>query len=270
MTLSESLARVSIDTLVISRIFPALLTFIVCLVVMRIALVLSGKVLSQFSKLDDALHGFIRSAIRIVLWVITALIVADILGIPTTSLVAMFSVVGLALSLSVQNIMANLFSGMTLLMTRPFAVGDWVELSAQAGTVKSIGLFYTVIATGDNKTVSLPNSSVTASTVVNYHGESQRRVDMIFSASYDDETEKVKAALLEAVFADNRILSEPAPFVALKEYKASCIDYVLRVWCENKDYWDVYFALNESVRESFKRNGVTMTYEHINVHMINE
>lgn len=267
MTLSEALAGFALGSLALERIFPAVLTFIVCLVVMRIVTVLSGKLLNKSKKLDDALRGFIRSAIKIILWLLTAIIVADTLGIPTTSLVALFSVVGLALSLSVQNIMANLFSGITLLMTRPFAVGDWVELSAQAGTVKSIGLFYTVIATGDNKTVSIPNSAVTASTVVNYDSEAKRRVDMIFSASYDDATEKVKAAITEAVFAEGRILTEPEPFVGLKEYKASSIDYILRIWVRNEDYWAVYYALNEAVRESFKRNGVTMSYEHINVHI---
>ena len=270
MTNTKTLSDLTLGSLPLERLFPALLTFLVCLVFMRIIAAIAGNLLSKSKRLDQALRGFIRSAIKIVLWLLTAIIVADTLGIPTTSLVALFSVVGLALSLSVQNIMANLFSGVTLLMTRPFAVGDWIELSTQAGTVKSIGLFYTVIATGDNKTISIPNSTVTASTLINYNSEAKRRVDMLFSASYDDATEKVRAALMEAVFADSRILSDPEPFVGLKEYKASSIDYLLRVWCRNDDYWDVYFALNENVRESFIRNGVSMSYEHINVHMIQD
>ena len=264
------LAGFTLGSLTLERVIPALLTFIVCLVAIKLINALANKLLARSQRLDEALRGFIRSAVKIVLWLLTAIIVAESLGIPTTSLVALFSVAGLALSLSVQNIMANLFSGITLLMTRPFAVGDFVELSGQGGTVKSIGLFYTVIATGDNKTISIPNSSVTASTVVNFNSESLRRVDMIFSASYDDATEKVKAAIMEAVFAEGRILSEPEPFVGLKEYKASSIDYTLRAWCKNGDYWNVYFSLNEKVRESFLRNGVTMTYEHINVHMVKE
>ena len=264
------LAGFTLGSLALERVIPALLTFIVCLVAIKLISALANKLLARSQRLDEALRGFIRSAVKIVLWLLTAIIVAESLGIPTTSLVALFSVAGLALSLSVQNIMANLFSGITLLMTRPFAVGDFVELSGQGGTVKSIGLFYTVIATGDNKTISIPNSSVTASTVVNFNSESLRRVDMIFSASYDDATEKVKAAIMEAVLAEGRILSEPEPFVGLKEYKASSIDYILRAWCKNGDYWDVYFSLNEKVRDSFLRNGVTMTYEHINVHMVKE
>ena len=268
--ISQALAGFALGSLALDRIFPALLTFIICLIAMKLISTLAVKLLSKSSRLDEALRGFIRSAIKIVLWLLTAIIVADTLGIPTTSLVALFSVAGLALSLSVQNIMANLFSGITLLMTRPFAVGDFVDVAGQSGSIKSIGLFYTVIATGDNKVISIPNSTITGSTVVNYNTEALRRVDMIFSASYDDSTEKVKAAIMDAVFEDSRILTEPEPFVGLKEYKASSIDYLLRIWCKSEDYWGIYFALNENVRESFKRNGVTMTYEHINVHMVNE
>ncbi len=268
--IAELMATFSLGALALERLLPAVLTFILCLVVMRIISALSSRVLKATKSLDDTLRGFIRSAIKIILWLITAIIVADTLGIPTTSLVALFSVAGLALSLSVQNIMANLFSGITLLMTRPFAVGDYADIAGQSGTIKSIGLFYTVMATVDNKTISVPNSSITASTVVNYNTEARRRVDMIFSASYDDATEKVKAAILEAVMADGRILTEPEPFVGLKEYKASSIDYILRMWVKNEDYWNVYFAMNEAVRESFERNGVTMTYEHLNVHIEKE
>ena len=269
-SIKENLAGLTLGTLALERIFPAVLTFVVCLVVMQIVNTLCRKLINASKKLDEALRGFIRSAVKIILWLLTAIIVADTLGIPTTSLVALFSVAGLALSLSVQNIMANLFSGITLLMTRPFAVGDWVDVDGQSGSVKSISLFYTVLATGDNKMISMPNSTITGSTVVNYNTESLRRVDMIFSASYNDATEKVKAAIMEAVMANPYIHAEPAPFVGLKEYKASSIDYLLRVWCENADYWSVYYGLNEAVRDSFQRNGVTMTYEHINVHMIND
>lgn len=274
MTASESildsLAGLTLGSLALSRLFPALLTFIVCLIAMRIISGISVKLLSRSQRMDETLRGFVKSAIKIVLWLLTAIIVADTLGIPTTSLVALFSVAGLALSLSVQNIMANLFSGMTLLMTKPFQVGDFVDVSGQSGVIKSIGLFYTVMATGDNKVISIPNSTITASTVVNYNTETLRRVDMIFSASYEDATDKVKAAIMEAVMQDGRIKAEPAPFVGLKEYKPSSIDYILRIWCENDDYWDLFYSLNESVRESFRRNGVSMTYEHINVHMVKE
>jgi small conductance mechanosensitive channel len=122
----------------------------------------------------------------------------------------------------------------------------------------------------DNVAISLPNSDVTGSSVNNYSREPMRRVDMYFSAAYSEPTEKVKAAILEAVAQDARIVSDPAPFVRLFEYKGSVVSYVLRVWCKNADYWDVYFNLNENVRASFADKGVKFSYEHVNVHIVED
>jgi len=267
-TIKNMFPELTLAAITVNKLLPALLIFIVCLVGMKILNSLLGKILKNSKRIDGTLQGFIRSAVKIVLWLLTAVIVAEALGIPTTSLVALFSVAGLALSLSVQNIMANLFSGITLLISRPFAAGDFVELAGKSGTIKSVGLFYTVLCTPDNMLIDIPNADVTASSIVNYSSEPTRRVDMLFSASYEDETDKVKAAIMEAIAEDERILSEPAPFVGIKEYKNSSIDYTVRLWCKNADYWNIYYSMNERVRESFKRNGVTMTYEHLNVHIV--
>ncbi len=252
----------------LTNVISAVVIFVICLIVIKILSSVSEKMLSKSTKLDGTLRGFVQSAIKIVLWILAAIIVANALGINTSSLVALVSVVGLALSLSVQNILSNLFSGLTLLVTKPFAAGDFVELAGKTGIVKTVGLFYTQLDTLDNVAVSLPNSDVTASSVYNYTREPRRRVDMYFSAAYDEPTEKVKAAIMDAIQQDARILSDPAPFVRLFEYKGSAISYVVRVWCSNADYWDVYFDLNENVRESFQRNGVAMSYEHVNVHLV--
>ena len=252
----------------LTNVISAVVIFVICLIVIKILSSVSEKMLSKSTKLDGTLRGFVQSAIKIVLWILAAIIVANALGINTSSLVALVSVVGLALSLSVQNILSNLFSGLTLLVTKPFAAGDFVELAGKTGIVKTVGLFYTQLDTLDNVAVSLPNGDVTASSVYNYTREPRRRVDMYFSAAYDEPTEKVKAAIMDAIQQDARILSDPAPFVRLFEYKGSAISYVVRVWCNNADYWDVYFDLNENVRESFQRNGVAMSYEHVNVHLV--
>ena len=119
----------------------------------------------------------------------------------------------------------------------------------------------------DNVSISIPNSEITGSTIYNYSREPLRRVDMTFSTSYDAATEDVKAAILEVVEQDSRILHDPAPFVRLSAYKQSCIEYTVRLWVVNADYWAVYFDMNENVRESFKRNNIPMTYEHLNVHI---
>ena len=252
----------------LTNVISAVVIFVICLIVIKILSSVSEKMLSKSTKLDGTLRGFVQSAIKIVLWILAAIIVANALGINTSSLVALVSVVGLALSLSVQNILSNLFSGLTLLVTKPFAAGDFVEVAGKTGIVKTVGLFYTQLDTLDNVAVSLPNGDVTASSVYNYTREPRRRVDMYFSAAYDEPTEKVKAAIMDAIQQDARIFSDPAPFVRLFEYKGSAISYVVRVWCSNADYWDVYFDLNENVRESFQRNGVAMSYEHVNVHLV--
>lgn len=266
--LMSAFSGITVGTLDLTSLISAAISFVVCAVIIKIITILTDKALRRTKKLNGTMHSFIRSAIKVILWVITAIIVADALGVSTTSLVALFSVAGLALSLSVQNIMANLFSGITLLITRPFSTGDVVEIAGKSGTIKSVGLFYTVINSYDNQTISIPNSDVTATSVINFSTEKLRRVDMIFSASYDDETEKVKEAIFTAAKMDERILREPEPFVSINAYKASSIDYAARVWCKSEDYWDVFFAMNENVRRAFAENGVKMSYEHINVHMI--
>ena len=251
-------------------IFSAALSFVVCLIVLNLVMKVLDRVLAKANKLDGTLKGFIRSAVKILLWILLAIIVASALGIPTSSMVAVISIAGLALSLSVQNILANLFSGLTLLITKPFKAGDYVEVAGKAGLVKTVGLFYTQLNTLDNVAVSIPNGDITGSSVNNYSSEPLRRVDLNFNASYDSGTEEVKQAILAAIEKDERILKDPAPFVRLLAYKESTVEYVTRVWCKGADYWDVYFTLNENVRESFAENGVKLSYPRVNVHMMDK
>lgn len=264
----SSLGKVSIGDMALSTLFSAILSFLVCFIVIKLVMKLVDKLMANPTvKLDGTIKGFLRNAIYILLWAVAVIIVANALGIDTTSLVAVVSIAGLALSLSVQNILANLFSGLTLLITKPFAAGNFVEAAGKSGLVKTVGLFYTTMDTLDNVSISIPNSEITGSTIYNYSREPLRRVDMTFSTSYDAATEDVKAAILEVVEQDSRILHDPAPFVRLSAYKQSCIEYTVRLWVVNADYWAVYFDMNENVRESFQRHGVAMTYEHLNVHI---
>ena len=249
-------------------IISAIIVFLVCLIAIKILMKAVEKLLSRSKKMDTVLQGFLKTVLRIALWALAIVIIAGTLGIPTASLVAVISIAGLALSLSVQNILANLFSGITLLITKPFGAGDLIDVGANTGVVKTVGLFYTVLDTLDNRVVSIPNSDVTAASVVNYSRNPLRRVDMTFNASYDDSTEAVRTAILEAAQADEKILAEPAPFIVIGQYKESSVEYIVRVWCKNADYWDVYFGMNERVRERFAADGVHMTYNHINVHMV--
>ena len=250
------------------HLLTAVVMLVICIIVIKIITNIVDKLLSRNPKLDATIRHYIASGIRTLLWIIAIIIVANALGINTTSLVALVSVAGLALSLSIQNVMSNLFSGITLLIAKPFGTGDFVEAAGKTGIVKAVGLFYTQLDTLDNIAVSIPNSDVTAASVVNYSREPLRRVDRTFTTSYECPTEDVKAAIMSAVAKDERILSDPAPFVRLLDYKGSTVEYVVRVWCKNADYWNVYFDLNENVRKSFAENGVKFSYEHVNVHIV--
>ncbi len=254
--------------LALDTIVSGVLTFIVCYIVIRIVRVFLAKALGKTVKLDVPVRSLIYKAVMVLLWAVTVIIVAGAFGINATSLVAILSVAGLALSLSVQNLLTNFFSGILLLINKPFKEGDFVELGDKVGVVKSIGFFSSTICTPDNIDIIIPNGDLTAAAVKNYSRESERRVDLFFSASYDAPTELVKKAVLEAVEKDSRILTAPAPFVRLLAYESSSVRYAVRVWCRNADYWDVYFDLNENVREAFTANGVEMSYDHINVHML--
>lgn len=253
-----------LDFLVASAV-PAILILVIGLLVIRLVMETVKKILAK-SKLEKAAHSLIKTAIRVVLYILLALITASKLGIDVTGVVALASVLTLAVSLAVQNLLANVFSGFTLLYTKPFSSGDFVEIAGQSGTVQEIGLTYTKLATPDNKNVFIPNSAVTAAEIVNYTVLGTRRVNVDISASYDAPTQAVLEALLEAGNVPTR-LEEKAPFAALSSYGDSAINYVLHVWCTADDYWTTLFAVNEKVREVFAAKGIEMTYPHLNVHL---
>ena len=264
--MSQVLSAMGISS--VNALVSAVVTLIICIIAIKIITNIVDRLLARSAKLDATLRHYVGSGIRTLLWILAVIIVANALGINTASLVALVSVAGLALSLSVQNVMSNLFSGITLLIAKPFTTGDFVEVAGKTGVIKAVGLFYTQLDTLDNVAISIPNGDVTAGSVINYSHEPLRRVDRTFTASSESSTEDVKAAIEAAIAKDERILADPAPFVRLLEYKGSTVEYVVRVWCKNADYWDVYFNLNENVREAFAEKGVKFSYEHVNVHIV--
>lgn len=211
---------------------------------------------------------YIRSALRVFLWFLLALMLAGTLGVEVTSIIAMLSVVGLAVSLALQNTLGNLAGGLVLLVAKPFVVGDYVEADGINGTIAAIDLAYTTFITPDNKKIFVPNSQLSATKITNYNTLGRRRMDVKFTASYDAPTAQVRTAIEAALSAVPGVLDDPAPVIYVSEYQASSIEYLTRLWTESGDYWDVYYALLEGVRESFARHGVEMTYDHLNVHIV--
>lgn len=248
-----------------SQFLPALLIVVVGLALIKVVMRILGNILEK-SRLEKAAHSLIKSVASVVLYILLALIVASSLGVDVSGIIALASVLTLAVSLAVENALANVFGGFTLLYTTPFHSGDFVEIAGQSGTVKEIGLAYTKLATADNKLISIPNSAVTSAQIVNYSASGTRRVDVTVSASYDAPLDTVLEALRQAAKLPG-VLEDPAPFTAVSNYGDSAIGYVVRVWTKTEDYWDVLYALNKNIKVCFDENGIEMTYPHLNVHL---
>lgn len=247
------------------KLLPAVLILVIGIVIIRLAMNLLTTTLEK-SRLEKAAHTLIKSVARVVMYSLLCLIAASSLGIDVTGIVALASVLTLAVSLSVQTALTNVIGGFTLLYTKPFVSGDFVEIAGQSGTVNEVGLTYTKLATADNKIVSIPNSAVTAAQIVNYSVSGTRRVTISISASYDAPVETVLEALREAGNVSTA-LQDPAPYAAVDSYGESAINYILNVWCKGEDYWTTLHEGNKNAKAVFEAKGIAMTYPHINVHM---
>lgn len=249
----------------LERVLPTVILLVAGILVVRLLMKGITAALKR-TKLEKTAYGLITKVLRILLYALLALMAASRLGIDVTGIVALASVLTLAVSLSVQTAMTNLVGGFTLLYNKPFVAGDYVEVAGQSGSVKEVGLTYTKLTTPDNKIISIPNSAVVSAEIVNYSAAGTRRVDVEVSAAYTAPVEQVLSALRQAGGVD-KAFAEPAPFAAVLSYDDSAIKYALRVWCKGEDYWDVLFAANENVKKVFDEKGIEMTYPHLNVHL---
>lgn len=247
------------------RICTAVILLVVGLLAIRVVINIVNQALEK-SRLEKAAHSLITSLVKVALYILLGLIVASTLGIDVTSIVALASVLTLALSLALQNMVSNVIGGFTILYTHPFHSGDYVEIADQSGTVQEINMTYTTLATPDNKLVSIPNSAVVAAQIINYSSSGTRRVAVNVSASYDAPTQQVLDALALAGTVDN-VLLDPAPQAVILDYGESAIAYSLRLWVKTEDYWDVYFLVMQRVKDIFDQQGIAMTYPHLNVHL---
>ena len=254
-----------INMLLSSNILQALVALVIGVLAIRVINKLILITLEK-SKLEKAAHSLITSLSKAAMYILLGLIVASTLGIDVTSIVALASVLTLALSLALQNMVSNIIGGFTILYTHPFHSGDYVEIAGQGGTVKEINMTYTMLSTPDNKLISIPNSAVVAAQITNYSAAETRRVEVVVSASYEIPTQKVIDALVLAGTVD-KVLVDPAPMAVVSSYDDSAIRYSLRLWVKNADYWDVYFQVNQRVKNIFDEQGITMTYPHLNVHL---
>ena len=247
------------------QLCSALVLLVMGVLIIRILTTVLKRTLKN-TKLEKAAHTLILSMTRVVLYILLGLMVASALGIDVTGIVALASVLTLSLSLALQNMLANVIGGFTLLYTHPFHSGDYVEIAGQGGTVQEINMSYTVLATPDNKVISIPNSAVVAAQITNYSAQDTRRVNVDVCTGFDIPTQKVLDALVLAGTVDN-VLLNPAPRAVVTGYNQNGVQYSLRVWVNNADYWDVTFAINQRLKQIFDEQSITFAYPHLNVHL---
>ena len=250
-----------------SRLLLALLT-------LAIGWWIINKVSARLGKLvglraDAALQGFISTLANIVLKVLLMVSVASMIGIETTSFVAAIGAAGLAIGLALQGSLANFAGGVLILMFRPFRIGDWIEAQGVAGTVDSIQIFHTVLRTGDNKTVIMPNGSLSNGIITNTNRQPTRKVVFDVGVDYDADLQKARNVLLELA-QDPRVLQDPAPQAVVSTLGDSSITVSLRIWVKTPDYWDVLFMLNEHARDRLKAEGIDIPFPQRVIRVVQE
>ncbi len=221
----------------------------------------------KYEELDDTLFLFLASLAKYAILAIAIVFVLSRFGIQTTSLVALLGAAGLAIGLALQGTLSNLAAGVMLLGFRPFKIGDYVEVGGHSGTVKAITLFTTEIATSDNVQITIPNGDIWASSIRNYSYYDRRRCDIVIGVSYDTDLKKAEAALRKVIEADERALSDPAPFVKVTNLGDSSVDFTIRVWAMADDFWNMKFAMLREIKEEFDLQGIDIPYP-TSVHIV--
>ena len=265
----EGLLQAGWGKLTVGRVLSALLLLLVCLTLARLLLGTARRLVER-AALDERIKRYILRGLRAFLYLLTALVMAGSLNIDVSSLIALVGVFGLAVSLAVQDVLGNVAGGMVLLFSKPFTLGDYVSTADGEGEVAEITLTHTKLDTPAGQRVMLPNSKLMAGQIVNYTVRGVRRADHAVSASYDDAPEAVRRACLRALERTPGILPDPAPQVVLTAYGESSIEYRVRFWAKTEDYWDAHFRSLEEIHRAFAEDGVTMTYNHLNVHIVGE
>lgn len=256
------------DTYVIPwaiNIALAIAIFIVGKIVVNILVGVIRKLLGK-SKMDEILINFVTSIIRAVLLLFVVIAALDQLGVDTTSLIALLGAAGLAVGLALQNSLQNFAAGVMLIVFRPFKAGDFVEAGGVSGVVESIGIFSSIFRTGDNREVIIPNGAIYGGTIINYSARETRRIDMVFGIGYDDDIKKAKDLLQKIVTSDERVLSDPAPVIAVGELADSSVNFIVRPWVKSGDYWAVFWDLTEKVKLEFDAAGISIPYPQMDVH----
>lgn len=251
------------------KVATALAIFFVGKFIIRMVVSAIRKVMQKQS-VEKTLETFICNLVRTTLLVVVIIATIGALGVETTSFIAVFGAAGLAVGLALQGSLSNFASGVLIVLFRPYRVGDFIEAAGIAGSVEQVQILTTILKTGDNKQIIVPNSQIMDSIITNYSANETRRVDMVIGVSYDDDLDKVRATLQELIAAEERILPEPAPTIAVSALGDNSVDFVVRPWVKTADYWGVTFDMTEAIKKRFDKEGISFPFPQRDVHIYQE
>jgi small conductance mechanosensitive channel len=248
------------------NIVMAIVIYIIGKMVVGILISFFGKLMAR-SEYDDMLVDFIKAILKAIFMLFVIVASLNQLGVDTTSLVALLAAAGLAIGLSLQGTLQNFAAGVMLLIFRPFKAGDFIDAGGDSGVVKNISIFTTIMITPDNKEIIIPNGAIYGGNITNFSSKDTRRVDMVVGIGYDSDLKKAKEVLNEMVAADERILKDPAPTVAVAELADNSVNFVVRPWVASADYWGVKFDFTEAVKLRFDAEGISIPFPQMDVHV---
>ena len=249
-----------------SKILLAIVVFIVGRWIVRRLNKLLAKILEK-RHVEASLSTFVKSLVNITLTLLLIIVVIGVLGIETSSFIALFASAGVAIGMALSGTLQNFAGGVMILLFKPFKVGDTIEAQGQSGTVREIQIFNTILATPDNKIIIIPNGGLSTGVMKNYSREATRRVDWEFGIAYGEDYTKAKAVIARLLDADGRVLKDPAYFIALTSLGESSVNIVVRAWVNAGDYWGVYFDMNEKVYKTFAEENLNIPFPQLDVHL---
>ncbi|MGM9971818.1 MAG: mechanosensitive ion channel family protein [Anaeroplasmataceae bacterium] len=248
------------------------LSLIITLIALRIVNIFTKKFYKSLMKknADKTLARVLFNVVTKALKILIIIMFLGYIGIETASISALIASLGVGIGLAMQGALSNLAGGILIILTRPFNIGDYIEAEGKSGTVEDINIFYTNIVTPDNVVIMIPNGSLANGVIVNKSIKDTRRVDEVFSISYESDYLKAEAVIIDVCKANDKIFIDPAPFCRISSHSESSIDLTTRVWCNASDYWDVHFYLLENVKTAFEKNNIEIPYNKLDVNLLNK
>ncbi len=251
-------------------IISAVIFLVVGIFVIKFIMLIIKRAFNKNKKMEKITISFFTSVIKIVLYILLLLIVSQMIGIPIAGFISLLSIVGLAISLAIQDTLANLFNGLILVSTKPFKTGEYVQIGDEEGKVLSINTMTTTLLTVDNKEVIIPNSTVAKEEIINYDRTGERRLDLKFDVAYSSDVKKVKEVILNVIKSDGRVYLDKQIVVAIDSFNDSSITFVSKCWCDSEDYWDLKYLFNELIFNEFKKNNISIPFDQLEVRLLND